>query len=88
MEKLQLQQKNRKKRKLKKKKKQLKKKKKRHLRKVRAMEKPIKIKKYLLKEEETMAGIHITKGAKILENSSRAERQRILTAYKDLFSTN
>ena len=35
-----------------------------------------------------MAGIHVAKGAKILENSSRAERQRILTAYKDLFSTN
>ena len=47
-----------------------------------------KIRQYLLKEEKSMAGIHVTKGAKILENSTRAERQRILTAYKDLFSTN
>ena len=64
------------------------KKKKRHLRQVRAMEKAVKNKQYLLKEEESMAGIHVTKGAKILENSSRVERQRILTAYKELFSTN
>ena len=52
------------------------------------MEKAVKIKQYLLKEEETMTGTHVIKGAKILENSSRAERQRILTDYKDLFSTN
>ena len=35
-----------------------------------------------------MTSMHAIKDAKILENSSRTERQRIITAYKDLFSTN
>ena len=48
----------------KKKKKQLKKKKKRHLRKVLAMEKAVKIKLYLRKEEESMDLIHVSEVAK------------------------
>ena len=52
------------------------------------MNKAVKIKQYLLKEEETLNGISVTRGAKILEEASRAERQRIITAYEELYSTN
>ena len=48
------------------------------------MNKALKIKQYLLKEEETLNGISVTRGAKILEETSRAERQRIITAYEEL----
>ena len=50
------------------------------------MNKAVKIKQYLLKEEETLDGISVTRGAKILEDATRAERQRIITAYEELYS--
>ena len=52
------------------------------------MNKAVKIKQYLIKEEETLNGISVTRGAKILEEASRAERQRIITAYEELYSRN
>ena len=87
-EKIHIQIKSRKRREFKRKKKLRKKKEKRRQRKIRAMNKAVKIKQYLLKEEETLNGISVTRGAKILEEASRAERQRIITAYEELYSTN
>ena len=52
------------------------------------MEKAVKIKQYLLKEEETINGISVLRGAQILEKATRSERQRIITAYEELFSSN
>ena len=85
-EKIHIQIKSRKRREFKRKKKLRKKKEKRRQRKIRAMNKAVKIKQYLLKEEETLNGISVTRGAKILEEASRAERQRIITAYEELYS--
>ena len=48
----------------------------------------MKIKKYFLKEEETLNGISVARGAKILEEASRAERQRNITAYEELYTRN
>ena len=87
-EKIHIQIKNRKRRELKRKKKQRKKKEKKRQRKIRAMNKAVKIKQYLLKEEETLDGISVTRGAKILEEASRAELQRIITANEELYTRN
>ena len=65
-EKIHIQIKSRKRREFKRKKKLRKKKEKRRQRKIRAMNKAVKIKQYLLKEEETLNGISVTGGPKIL----------------------
>ena len=85
-EKINIQIKSRKRREFKRKKKQRKKKEKRRQSKILTMNKAVKIKQYLLKEEETLNGISVLRGAKILEEASRAEWQRIITVYKELYS--
>ena len=51
------------------------------------MNKAVKIKQYLLKEEETLNGISVIRGTKIKWEASRAEGQRIITVYEEFYSS-
>ena len=76
---------NRKKRERRKRKKLHRKKKKKHQKKVKAMMAAVKIKEYLLKEEQSREGIDILKGATYLYKIPRKDKERVLKEYKELF---
>ena len=45
----------------------------------------VKIKEYLLKEEQSREGIDILKGATYLDKIPRKDKERVLKEYKELF---